>query len=267
MRRWRSWRCRSAPSGTFARSRCGVPGAGVSGDPRVALKVRAGSRLGAPAWRGTPPRSSAGVRVDAGQERHREWRRGAVIQGREDVVRLEGITRKRAEKEGHDDRQNVESPDVGQLETHVTGAPPNDLDQKGQRSADRAEEQLPRGSERVARQDSGEQERRERPEERADRSFCARQTEENHENTDERPLSNGRSDKPTARLPRARGALKDQVINRHGNTVRSLTEPGNVLIGHCRSVTLAGNTMRCGRVRRSGYVFLWRSGTSIMRSR
>src|SRR5438034_2054533 len=131
MRRWRSWRCRSAPSGTFARSRCGVPGAGVSGDPRVALKVRAGSRLGAPAWRGTPPRSSAGVRVDAGQERHREWRRGAVIQGREDVVRLEGITRKRAEKEGHDDRQNVESPDVGQLETHVTGALPNDLDQKG----------------------------------------------------------------------------------------------------------------------------------------
>src|SRR5437899_7839073 len=107
--------------------------------------------------------------------------------------------------------------------------------------------------------DSGEQERRERPEERADRSFCARQTEENHENTDERPLSNGRSDNPTARLPRARGALKDQVINRHGNTVRSLTEPGNALIGHCRSVTLAGNTMRCGRVRRGGYVFLWRS--------
>src|SRR2546426_7805814 len=76
----------------------------------------------------------------------------------------------------------------------------------------------------------GEQERRERPEERADRSFCARQTEENHENTDERPLSNGRSDKPTARLPRARGALKDQVISRHGNTVRSRTEPGNVQI-------------------------------------
>src|SRR5437899_9925909 len=123
---------------------------------------------------------------------------------------------------------------------------------KGQRSADPAEEQLPRGSERVARQDSGEQERRERPEERADRSFCARQTEENHENTDERPLSNGRSDKPTARLPRARGALKDQVINRHGNTVRSLTEPDNVQI----SIQPF-----------SDYVFLWRSGTSIMRSR
>ena len=49
------------------------------------------------------------------------------------IKRLEGITRKRAEKKRHDDRQDVESPDVGKLETHVTGALPNDLDQKGQR--------------------------------------------------------------------------------------------------------------------------------------
>lgn len=128
---------------------------------------------------------SAYVRVDARQERQSEWRRRAVIQGRQDV------------------------------EGHVTGAAPNDLDQKWQQSAHRAEQHLPRDPECRARQDLGEQEGRERPEERADRPLRAREPEEDHENTDQRPLSDSRSDKPTARLPRARGALKDQVISRH----------------------------------------------------
>ena len=121
-----------------------------------------------------------------------------------------------------------------EVEAHVTGPSADDLDQKRQRSTDRAEEHPSRGPKRLARQDSGEQERRERPEECADRPFSARQPKENQESADERPLSDERSDKPTARFPRVRGALKDQVIGRHESTIRSLTAPGNVQISiHC----------------------------------
>ena len=110
------------------------------------------------------------MRVYAGQERKRKRRSGAMIKSRQDIVSFECIARQGTQGQRHENGDNVKRSNMRQINAHVGRTTADDLDQKWQRSANRAEENLSRGPEDLARQCSGEEKGRERAEKRADAS-------------------------------------------------------------------------------------------------
>ena len=85
----------------------------------------------------------------------------AVVQRREDIVRSERMTRKRAQSSRDHERQEVEGAYVRKIEAHIGCASSNDLYEERQGPADGTKDDLTERPERAVCQALGKKEGRE----------------------------------------------------------------------------------------------------------